>query len=453
MIFAISLALLLAVFEFGVVSGAPTTTLSISEPKHGTAPVYVSDLTEFTLSSSDSGAPVTDIWYKWSNYNYTKYTGPFNAVVELVSTSGAPLLPIDLEGPQTLYFNATGEAPKTQQVYVDLYYPNTQASIVGLNTSGTYTFVTTETGIKLSASDTESGVSGTYYKIDSGNYTAYVSPIKLTGVSGPKKITYYSSDNVENNEIEDSITVYLDADPPDVSLSASTPNLKLSTTMFVSQSTYLTISATDISGVKDISYKIDGGTWTTFTNAFNVLGEGPHTIYGKATDNLGHQSAEISFSITVDNTPPEVHAVGIDSDSVRIQNGDKIELESTDSVVGVDYISFSTDGGTTWNKYTFALYFDKDTELMYEATDLLGNTGETNTLKVTVAGPARPWTFYLGIILIIAAVIYLAYSFLPKKGTPEEGEPKEKKKKVKEKAREEEEEGIETKSKRKKRNR
>ena len=115
----------------------PVTTVDISQPNYGTSPIYVSSITDFTLISLDAnGTSISNIWYSWGADNYTKYTGPFNPIVMYELVGGAPAFPVELEGLNTLYYNATDdqgntESPKSIQVYVDDWVPSSSIEYVG----------------------------------------------------------------------------------------------------------------------------------------------------------------------------------------------------------------------------------------------------------------------------------------------------------------------------------
>jgi len=62
----------------------------------------------------------------------------------------------------------------------------------------------------------------------------------------------------------------------------------------------VTLTATDnLSGVKETKYKIDDGTWTTYTEPFIVSTYGDHTVYFYSIDNADNQETEKTETFTI----------------------------------------------------------------------------------------------------------------------------------------------------------
>jgi hypothetical protein len=62
----------------------------------------------------------------------------------------------------------------------------------------------------------------------------------------------------------------------------------------------VTLSAKDpISGVKLISYRLDGGGWKTYSAPIKVVGKGAHAVAFRAVDNAGNQSPTGSVPVRI----------------------------------------------------------------------------------------------------------------------------------------------------------
>ena len=81
--------------------------------------------------------------------------------------------------------------------------------------NGWYVSIVTVT---LNATDDDSGVNLTRYKIDSGPYSIYIEPF-IISTDGFHKIWYYSIDNAGNQEDEKSAEFYVDQTDPEIWLS------------------------------------------------------------------------------------------------------------------------------------------------------------------------------------------------------------------------------------------
>lgn len=100
-------------------------------------------------------------------------------------------------------------------------------------------------------------------------------------------------------------TAYIDRTAPTISHSIGQPKLTESGTTFLTSDTPITVSASDaLSGVASLQWNLDGGSWNSFTGAFNVVGpDGSHNVGYRATDRAGNVRAA-SFSVVLDNTAP-----------------------------------------------------------------------------------------------------------------------------------------------------
>jgi|GEM_PF-2714688 len=92
----------------------------------------------------------------------------------------------------------------------------------------------------------------------------------------------------------------------------------------------LEISATDdMSGVAEINYRVDGGSWMTYASSFVVSGNGAHTVEYYAVDGAGNEEEinEFAFDIAY---PPEIvinsiaggfGKVSVEAENIGIGNG------------------------------------------------------------------------------------------------------------------------------------
>jgi hypothetical protein len=107
-------------------------------------------------------------------------------------------LDIDDEGSHTLEYYTVDVAGNEEDVQsidfrIDTVAPVTTASVNGST-------------VTLTVADASSGVSGTWYRMDGGDWTAYDDPFVVKG-SGNHTVEYYSTDAAGNNETVKSVTV------------------------------------------------------------------------------------------------------------------------------------------------------------------------------------------------------------------------------------------------------
>ncbi|MEW5937211.1 MAG: chitobiase/beta-hexosaminidase C-terminal domain-containing protein, partial [Candidatus Thermoplasmatota archaeon] len=371
----------------------PVTTLTIGVPSYtaGTD-IYVNSSTQFNLTATDdAGSGVASTWYRiwngtWSDWII--YTGNFT----LNGTDGTRYIEhnsTDVAG--------NNEATKNQTVILDNGLPGTMITVGDPKFGTTPLYVNSSTQFNLTASDVGSGVASTWYRVWNGTWTdriIYTGNFTLNGTDGVRHIEYGSVDNLGNEEaVAGNLSVVLDNTLPTTTITAGGPKYGTSP-LYVNSSTRFNLTSTDGtgSGVASIWYRIDAtGTWTKYTTEFDVSGEGVHTIYYNATDNLGQSESTKSIVLTVDNTPPSAQiSVGepkVGTSPVNITSGSEINITSSDPNPGsgVASIWYRVDG-TTWTRYTgnFTVPTEGHHNITFNATDNLGQHGTLLSLYVFV---------------------------------------------------------------------
>ncbi|SMC69514.1 OmpL47-type beta-barrel domain-containing protein, partial [Kibdelosporangium aridum] len=154
--------------------------------------------------------------------------------------------------------------------------------------------------VTITATDAQSGVKSTEYKLDSGNWTPYTAPVEVTA-AGAHMIHYRATDNANNVSAEGmaSFTIVAAPDTTAPTTNATVAGPKDPNGNYI-DSAAVTITATDAqSGVKLIEYSLDNGAWQQYMNTFPVSAKGAHTVKYRASDNAGNVAPEKSVSFTV----------------------------------------------------------------------------------------------------------------------------------------------------------
>ena len=193
------------VFEFYIDNKPPELTLNLEGIKYQGKYLYISPSTKIKLTAADDKAGVDKIKYSINSSGMLKdYNEPFN---------------IDYGGLQSIYYTAIDFVGNwtplnTHKVFVDINTPNTSFNLSGLNFFNRDTlYITTDTKILIDNYDNESGSKNVYYKINNEEFKEYSSPI-LIDKEGFHNITYYGTDNVNNEEEHKAKGVFIDATPP-----------------------------------------------------------------------------------------------------------------------------------------------------------------------------------------------------------------------------------------------
>ncbi|MCK5309109.1 MAG: hypothetical protein KAJ64_00510 [Thermoplasmata archaeon] len=432
-------AVFISIVWMPVVSAAPppVTTVNYSQPNYGTSPIYVNTITDFTLTSvDDNGTSVSNIWYSWNANNYTKYTGAFNAVVENLIVGGVPQFPIDLEGLNTLYYNATddqgnAESPKSIQVYVDDRVPITSIDYIGEQHVSGYQYLTSDTEIRLSASDIGSGLDTIYYSIDDGSDMEYSGVFSIAD-NGRHTVNFYAEDNLGNQESKQTVQVYVDDVGPTVSITTGSPSHDMSGTVYVTSESLFSISANAESGIHSIKYNIDSGSWLTYSTTFSIPVEASHTIRYYATDNLGHVSTERSLNLVVDDSSPTILTSPTGDGIIEVESGTLFYINCTDAPngVGTSYVYYSLNDGESWKTYYDPILIEEDMSIIFYGEDILGNDISETTYNFEIASPSSGISntayMYLGSCLITVGLI-IVYFIITRGGDGKDAPSKSKK--------------------------
>ena len=282
--------------------------------------------------------------------------------------------------------NAYGEGPRSGAVSAepDGTPPVTSASLSGhLGNEGWWLSTVTVT---LTASDDNSGVASTSFRVDGGGWQTYPSPIQVRG-DGEHTVDFYSTDNAGNVEGWHSVGFRIDGTAPQTAISLDGAG---GDGYWFHSPVTVDITATDAgSGVASIEYRLDGGTWATYAASFDV-GEGEHTVDAYAIDVAGSSGPVVSRSFGVDTTPPITTAqiAGPTGENGWYLGAVQVTLAATDAL-GTPTIWVRVDGGS-WTRYTGPLLFDTGVHTFdYYAVDASGlqEAVQTQTVSIDFAAP------------------------------------------------------------------
>ncbi|MEM2869907.1 MAG: Ig-like domain-containing protein [Thermoplasmata archaeon] len=205
----------------------------------------------------------------------------------------------------------------------------------------------------------------------------------LTGADGARSLQWRSEDAAGNVQPVQTLTLNLDNSPPDVELEIGSPKASATPDDItnVSDRTPISIRAADqLSGVGQVSFRIDNGAWTQYREPFSLSGlaEGYHIVSVQATDNLGN-AASGSFRLYLDLTPPELSLEGL-TEGVVPHGVRQVRASAADRS-GVATVSYLVDGSPRYAassapfewRWDTAAESDGTHTVEVRAVDVLGN--------------------------------------------------------------------------------
>lgn len=280
--------------------------------------------------------------------------------------------------------------------------------------AGDTTYVKSSTTFTLTATD-DVGIATTcyqYYPVTTpGSTWSTGTSFTISGDDGEYIIWYYSIDSAGNIDYPiKSQLVTLDNSAPTTTLSIGTPKHTAGADIYINSNTLITLTATDGSlgsGIEYIEYRIDAGSWTPYSTAFQVYGtDGSHTIYYRSKDNLGTTESTKNQVIILDNTPPEITlTIGspkYGTTPLWVTSDTLFTISITDSGVGPNYIQYSLDSVSPYNTayVTYTAPFTlpgtesdigRHVTINMAAYDLLNNMNSASQSVIVDNKPPESW--------------------------------------------------------------
>ncbi|MFB5269427.1 OmpL47-type beta-barrel domain-containing protein [Paenibacillus enshidis] len=256
----------------------------------------------------------------------------------------------------------------TLKVKADDSAPITTAEILGNQTESGY--YNGETKIRLTSEDAYSGVEKIEYSYDKGlNWNTYSEPFPVTKESGTL-IYYRAIDVLGNKEKDRKIKVMIDSEASDA------PSILTDPMGWTKDSITVTVvdGADDSSGVRKTEYKINNGSWQTYTGPF-VVSQEEQIVYARSVDYAGNMSEESSAEIQVDQTAPVAPVVDMAEDwlaeptTIAIQR--YIEQNEPEKL----RYEYSVGNETNWAEYfaPFSYWSEGETPFFFRSFDQAGN--------------------------------------------------------------------------------
>ncbi|WNB92654.1 OmpL47-type beta-barrel domain-containing protein [Bacillus sp. NEB1478] len=273
----------------------------------------------------------------------------------------------------------------------DLVKPVTEAATSLEQTDGPFTEPVT---ITFTASDDNSGVKSTQYRINEQEWIDYTAPFTLSEES-VYKIEYRSTDfagNMEDTkvlEFEIKSQVVPDTSAP-VTTAVTSPEL---TDKPFTEPVLVTLSAEDDeSGVQSTQYRINEKEWIDYTAPFTVSDVGSYKIEYRSTDFANNvedskvTEFEIKSPVVPDTTAPTttVKLSPVQTDKLFTKPV-TVTLAAQDDKSGVMSSEYRVNG-QAWNTYNVPFTVNKSGiyKVEYRSTDQAGNKEVTKTIEFTI---------------------------------------------------------------------
>lgn len=395
--------------EYGADDEATVAITAVNEAPSAniSCPAKVSLGVAFQCSSGATDPGSDDLLFDWdwddgSPHNSTVHYN--NGVSPDPYPSPGPVYPFSanetavhsysLIGNYTIILNVSDDDGGSIQLQADIEVvgpPETILVIGNPKYVSVDTYITSSTPLSFSVWDRSGmGIVSTYYNVDGGAWTEYVSPFFIPD-EGLHVIYFNSTDVLGGAEETKNQSLIVDNTPPTSSLIVGAPNYT-AVDLWISPTTPLTLLSSDAScGLSHIEYDLDGGGWQNYTIPITVPIEGSHTLLYRGVDNLGNMESPGSLAFWVDGTPPSstvnVGTPNYTAVDLWIAPSTTLEVVSVDDGSGLAALEYRLDGGI-WQNYTAPITVPAEGlhSLEYRGIDNLGFAEAVRTLNFRVDG-------------------------------------------------------------------
>ncbi|WP_044202860.1 OmpL47-type beta-barrel domain-containing protein [Flammeovirga sp. OC4] len=307
------------------------------------------------------------------------------------------------EGQHIIYYYSADnvgnpEEVRTSTFKIDLTSPNSMAHWKGLVYNEN--IVSPYATVRLQSEDEMSGVDHIEFSYDNSAFQEYTyQPITLKDLKdGEHEIHYKGFDLVDNEEVEKTLTFYVDKIAPEISHTIIGDQYMDDNIRYISPRTTFSIASSDNkAGVKQVLYSPNGGAnYTPYTGtAFTLKNElGEHHISYKASDNVNNMTAVKTIEGTeilfMDNVPPSSSYEFIGEqfehrDTLFVTSKTQVKLTSLDSHSKVKDTFFAINGEAD-KTYSgaFTVNEEGDQTLTFHAIDNVNNEESENEVKFFV---------------------------------------------------------------------
>ncbi len=336
------------------------------------------------LKANDRVSGVEDVYYSINGAAYQKYASP---------------VAIASEGNYTVKYYSVdnvgnAEEPKSKTFVVDMTTPITTYKVNGEITND---IISPKASIILSVTDNLSGVKRTYYSFDKGRPILYTRPVTLSHLKdGQHKMTFYSVDNVKNNEKDDGARTveydfYLDRSVP-FAAAEVVGDQYAGKRLYISERSKIKLTSTDNKGgVNVINYGVNKSARSDVYNEPFAMPtrKGVHTVNYIATDNVKNVTPNHRFSIYMDNVAPKSTIyIGTpkftDRDTLFVTKDSDVKLVVSDYESGVQKVEYAIDGDTYLEYKQFNVPQDGFHVIKYKSTDRVNNVETVKTQEILV---------------------------------------------------------------------
>jgi hypothetical protein len=274
--------------SFKVDTATPTTTHTITGTIENT---WYKTQPSIELIPTDVTSGIYETYYRLDGGDWTLYSSNF--IITKEGTTFVEYYSIDNAG--------NTETIKDFNIKVDTISPITTPTITG--TIGENDWYITNANVSLSGVDDTSGIDYVNYSLNGGNDITYSTNFIVSN-NGNNEVLYYGVDNAGNQESVKSLEFKIDTVAPNSSIEFQ--GIEGSNNWYISFVNTTISSNDDTSGIDYTEYRINSGSWITYTSKFIINTQGNSTIEYRSIDNAGNVEDTQEETIKIDTIEPVI---------------------------------------------------------------------------------------------------------------------------------------------------
>jgi hypothetical protein len=351
-------------FQIYVDGTAPVTTIhNNSTPYIKSDTLYFGLDVKIKFDTKEKISGIEKTYYSIDGSEYKEYSGD--------------ALTFDKEKEYLLKFYSVDNVGNVEKVNEVKFTIDGSKPMTNLKVTGDYIdkVISGTSTISLKPEDAFAGVSTTYYILDNNEKQVYSTPISAKLLAeGEHTLTYYTTDNVFNDEENKIYNFFVDKTAPIIIDEIQGDSFFANGKEYSSGRSKLKLTAIDNrAGVKEIYYSISGGEWILYDKPFYLPSQnGSIEIDFYAIDNVNNKNAsdannkisKLSFNSFIDLLGPEL-SYSYDgksfefNDTTYISKNTKIILKGYDTDAGMKNITYNLDNNSDM-EYNEALNISGD---------------------------------------------------------------------------------------------
>ena len=239
--------------------------------------------------------------------------------------------------------------------------------------------------LTLTATDAGSGVASTQYQVGDGFIASYTGSVPITRGAAAQPVRFFSADTAGNVEAAGTVEIPARAADPTAAVTITSADPPTADGWYRQP---VLVALTSPSAEQTVQYRVDGGTWRTYSSSILIAGSRVTTIDHRLLESaVVVPGSDAQIRIQLDRKLPTVTATRSPvGGSATPRNPIDVTFGGTDALSGVSRVEYRVNTGDWTAAPAGPVRFDSvgDQVVSARAVDLAGNVSSVRTLTFSV---------------------------------------------------------------------